>query len=315
MTRVSWVDLLEKVVAGVGREGAGDPTVVEGVAACSHFSVSSLMLVEPAGDFPDAEAALFLSVWPMGSSLGRSFELVLEYFLSVDHLGLSACSHPCTILDRLDDSASAAEASWTAAAAAAASALELRRLQLNDLTVEAMLSCDECCDPFRLSHERRVFIASKDFFRSAIVKEEDLEAGFPNGRPVAELVRVDDILRLSLVTWAGGGGALSVLVAPLGTGGTCSDCRLSSAALPGLASDKVAGFGVPVMAALRDPSGECGGVPTDELCERDDRALDTAESLSESSDLIGGMATPLLLLLLPLTGWLPRPTDGVDVDV
>ena len=51
------------------------------------------------------------------------------------------------------------------------------------------------------------------------------------------------------------------------------------------------------------------------LCERDDRALDTAESLSESSDLIGGMATPLLLLLLPLTGWLPRPTDGVDVDV
>ena len=173
MTRVSWVDLLEKVVAGVGREGAGDPTVVEGVAACSHFSVSSLMLVEPAGDFPDAEATLFLSVWPMGSSFGRSFELVLEYFLSVDHLGLSACSHPCTILDRLDDPGSAAAASGTTAVVAA-SALELRRLQLNDLTVEAMLSCEECCDPFRLSHERRVFIASKDFFRSAIVKEEDL---------------------------------------------------------------------------------------------------------------------------------------------
>ena len=103
-----------------------------------------------------------------------------------------------------------------------------------------------------------------DFFIH--ISSTDLEAGFPNGRPVAELVRVDDILLLSLVTWAGGGGALSVLVAPLGTGGTCSDCRLSSAALPGLASDKVAGFGVPVMAALRDPSGECGGVPTDELC-------------------------------------------------
>ena len=78
------------------------------------------------------------------------------------------------------------------------------------------------------------------------------------------------MLLLSLVTWAGGGGALSVLVAPLGTGGTCSDCRLSSAALPGLASDKIAGFGcVPVKAALRDPSGECGGVPTDELCKRE----------------------------------------------
>ena len=152
------MDLREKLAPAAatgGMEGAGDPTVVDGVAACSHFSVSSLMLVEPPGDLPQLLAFLPSppppvvvcppdTAPPMGSSLGRSFELVLEYFLSGvvaagDHLGLSAdgdCS--ATMLERLEEPESAAAA---ASGTAATSALELRRLlQLNDLTVEAMLS-------------------------------------------------------------------------------------------------------------------------------------------------------------------------------
>lgn len=133
MARLSCVDLLEKLVAaGVGMDGAGDPTVVDGVAACSHFSVSSLMLVEPAGDLPEEDD--FLSC-PMGSSLGRSLELVLENFLSGDvYLDLPPPSGEVsgwTMLDRLDESA----------VSGISDALELRRLlQLKDLTVEAMLS-------------------------------------------------------------------------------------------------------------------------------------------------------------------------------
>ena len=143
MTSVSWVDLREKlpdvVVVGGGMDGAGDPTMVDGVAACSHFSVSSLMLDDPPGDLPADDVDDFL-VSPMGSSLGRSLELFLEYFLSppAPHplllLGLSVWSW--TMLDRLEEP----ESVVSGTPPAAASALELRRLQLNDLTVEAMLS-------------------------------------------------------------------------------------------------------------------------------------------------------------------------------
>ena len=46
--------------------------------------------------------------------------------------------------------------------------------QLKDLTVEATLSWEECCDPFRLSDESRLFMASNDFLRSAMVNDDDL---------------------------------------------------------------------------------------------------------------------------------------------
>ena len=58
MISVSCVDLLEKLedelmeVVGV-MGGGGDPTVVEGVVTCSHFSASSLIPLLPplaAGD-------------------------------------------------------------------------------------------------------------------------------------------------------------------------------------------------------------------------------------------------------------------------
>lgn len=79
-----------------------------------------------------------------------------------------------------------------------------------------------------------MFIASNDFLRSAMVNEEDLDAGFPNGSPAADEVRVDEMLLLSLVTWAaaaeavgggGGGGPLSLVPPLLGStdGGACSD--------------------------------------------------------------------------------------------
>ena len=46
--------------------------------------------------------------------------------------------------------------------------------QLKDLTVEATLSWEECCEPFRLSDESRLFMASNDFLRSAMVNDDDL---------------------------------------------------------------------------------------------------------------------------------------------
>jgi len=77
--------------------------------------------------------------------------------------------------------------------------------QLKDLTVEATLSWEECCEPFRLSDESRLFMASNDFLRSAMVNDDDLEAGFPGGSPLptdpAEApttVLVDEMLLLSL---------------------------------------------------------------------------------------------------------------------
>ena len=59
MINVSCVDLLEKLedelmeVVEVMGGGGGDPTVVEGVVTCSHFSASSLIPLLPplaAGD-------------------------------------------------------------------------------------------------------------------------------------------------------------------------------------------------------------------------------------------------------------------------
>jgi len=70
-------------------------------------------------------------------------------------------------------------------------------MQENDLTV-AIESWEECCDPFLESPDSSLeFMASKDFFRSAMVKEDDLEAGLPSGKGV----RVEEILRLSLDGW------------------------------------------------------------------------------------------------------------------
>ena len=43
MINVSCVDLLEKLDEVVVIGGGGDPTVVEGVVTCSHFSASSLI--------------------------------------------------------------------------------------------------------------------------------------------------------------------------------------------------------------------------------------------------------------------------------
>lgn len=170
-------------------------------------------------------------------------------------------------------------------------------------------------------------MASNDFLRSAMVNEDDLEAGFPGNGNGA---RVEEILRRSLTLWsaAAAEAAVDFIMSPVDE----EDSRMffelvSSMQLLRLFHSAAAGDGkaacfvleetLPEAAGATGSSemvasvrlnflsfmcGDCGGETELLLWERDDRALETAESLSsDSSDLATVRSCCCCCCRLPLT--------------